>query len=217
MVRWYHAIFTAYGFWLPNDPRGSWSTFVGSWELFKFAGAATKTDDRRSVAHQPHDTALRREAKQHLKYPVVRFDEQERHCIADGIAQACTESAIGLLACAIGFDHVHSVLERHQKTAEQIVQHFKGRATKHLTRAGLHPLRGFARRNGTTPSPWAEGCWHVFINDEKQLSAAINYVNRHPEKEGLPPQNWPFVLAVQPAGLARRSYSTNPRRAWPAG
>jgi hypothetical protein len=43
MIRGYHVIFGAYGFWLPNDPRGSWSEFVGSWELFRF-GAATTTD-----------------------------------------------------------------------------------------------------------------------------------------------------------------------------
>jgi hypothetical protein len=28
MIRASHVIFGAYGFWLPNDPRGSWSTFV---------------------------------------------------------------------------------------------------------------------------------------------------------------------------------------------
>ena len=50
-----HAIFSAYGFWLPNDPRGSWSTFVASWELFKY-GPATTVSTRRSIAHQPHDT-----------------------------------------------------------------------------------------------------------------------------------------------------------------
>ena len=27
-----HVIITAYGFWLPNDPRGSWSDFVGAWD-----------------------------------------------------------------------------------------------------------------------------------------------------------------------------------------
>jgi hypothetical protein len=48
MVLAYHVIFTAYGFWLPNDPRGSWSEWVGSWELLKF-GRATKTDTRRAV------------------------------------------------------------------------------------------------------------------------------------------------------------------------
>jgi hypothetical protein len=31
-----HIIFTAYGFWLPNDPRGSWSEWVAAWELFRF-------------------------------------------------------------------------------------------------------------------------------------------------------------------------------------
>lgn len=30
MVLAYHVIFGAYGFWLPNDPRGSWSKFVAS-------------------------------------------------------------------------------------------------------------------------------------------------------------------------------------------
>src|SRR3954451_13876362 len=52
MVRWYHLIMTAYGFWLPNDPRGSWSHFVGAWEFYKF-GPATKTTQKRSLAHDP--------------------------------------------------------------------------------------------------------------------------------------------------------------------
>ena len=35
-VRAYHLIITTYGFWLPTDPRGSWSDFVRAWELFRF-------------------------------------------------------------------------------------------------------------------------------------------------------------------------------------
>ena len=38
-----HIIFTCYGFWLPNDPRGSWSEWVASWELLRY-GKATKVD-----------------------------------------------------------------------------------------------------------------------------------------------------------------------------
>ena len=45
MILGYHLIITAYGFWLPNDPRGSWSDFVGAWELLRF-GRATKTESR---------------------------------------------------------------------------------------------------------------------------------------------------------------------------
>jgi len=26
----FHSILSAYGFWLPNEPRGSWSDFVGA-------------------------------------------------------------------------------------------------------------------------------------------------------------------------------------------
>jgi hypothetical protein len=54
-----HIILTVYGFWLPNDPRGSWSDFVAAWELLRF-GKATKVDTRQSVAHVQHDQNLRR-------------------------------------------------------------------------------------------------------------------------------------------------------------
>ena len=52
MIIGYHSIFGMYGFWLPNDPRGSGSDYVASWELFRH-GAATKVASRRSVAHLP--------------------------------------------------------------------------------------------------------------------------------------------------------------------
>jgi hypothetical protein len=32
MLHGFHVIFSADGFWLPNDPRGSWSEFVRRWE-----------------------------------------------------------------------------------------------------------------------------------------------------------------------------------------
>src|SRR5271168_1526378 len=72
MVFGYHVVFSAYGFWLPNDPRGSWSDFVGSWELFR-QGPATKTTETRSLAHIEHDRAQRLAAKKTLKYPPVEF------------------------------------------------------------------------------------------------------------------------------------------------
>ena len=196
MVRWYHAIFTAYGFWLPNDPRGSWSTFVGSWELFKF-GAATKTTQRRSLAHDAHDGAERRAAKDALKYPPVRFDPTCRDAIAIGFEKACSESAITLYACAIGYDHVHVVTARHSKPIEQVVGQLKGRATQAMRAHGCHPLLRFVTSLSVTPPTlWAERCWSVYINDVEQLRAAIEYVEQHPAKEGLSTQTYPFVSPV---------------------
>src|SRR5213595_3972453 len=75
-----HVVFGAYGFWLPNDPRGSWSDFVGAWELFRF-GPATKVDTRASLANKPHDRDLRQSAKEALKYPPVQFSGVQARAI----------------------------------------------------------------------------------------------------------------------------------------
>jgi len=63
-----------------------------------------------------------------------------------------------------------------------------------LTRAKAHPLAAHRNRDSIIPSPWSEGIWSVFINDEAQLHAAIQYVQRHPMKEGLAPQSYDFVI-----------------------
>src|SRR5207253_10664308 len=82
----YHLIITAYGFWLPNDPRGSWSDFVRAWEVFKFGGPTTKTDERRSVARRTHDLAQRLEAKKHLARNAVEFTGAQALAISRGFA-----------------------------------------------------------------------------------------------------------------------------------
>src|SRR5437870_4239525 len=114
MVRWYHTIFSAYGFWLPNDPRGSWSDFVHAWELFRFGGPATTVSQSRSYAHDPHDVSFRRAPKEHLKFRPARFESAARASIARGFERACEEFGLLVRACAIGFDHVHLVSERDE-------------------------------------------------------------------------------------------------------
>ena len=109
MLLGFHVILSAYGFWLPNDPRGSWSDFVWAWELFRY-GPATKVDTRASVAHVPHDRESRRAAKRSLKYPPVRFRDDQIATIADGFAVAAAEGNYAIHACAILPDHVHLIL-----------------------------------------------------------------------------------------------------------
>src|SRR5213078_2200150 len=91
MVIGFHLIITPYGFWLPNDPRGSWSDFVGAWELLRY-GRATTVTTHRSLAKVPHDPDLRRAAKRALKYPAVRFSPRQIRSIAKGFARAARES-----------------------------------------------------------------------------------------------------------------------------
>src|SRR5437870_5730021 len=85
-VQGYHVIFTAYGFWLPNDPRGSWSDCIRKWELVRF-GPATRVTTRASLARKPHDRQLRMAAKKALSYPPVVFDGHQALSIGCGFGR----------------------------------------------------------------------------------------------------------------------------------
>jgi REP element-mobilizing transposase RayT len=192
MIVGYHVIFGAYGFWLPNDPRGSWSDFVGSWELFRF-GPATKTDERRSLAHDPHDHGLRNSAKAALKRPPVQFTGLQARAVGRGFATIVDRHRLAVYACSILPEHVHIVFARHSSQVEQIVNWLKGAATRALLSEQLHPFQHMQKPDGTVPKCWSRGEWKVFINSEEQLIQAISYVEENPVKEGKPPQHWSFV------------------------
>jgi REP element-mobilizing transposase RayT len=191
-----HIIFTAYGFWLPNDPRGSWSDFVRSWELLKF-GKATKIDERRSVAHAPHDCELRRAAKDSLRFDPVKFTGEQALEVARGFARAILESAYVVYACSILPNHVHMVVERHERLAERIIGHLKARATQQLLAANLHPFADYRDADARVPSVWAGHGWKVFLDSVEDIERAIRYVEDNPLKEGKRKQVWSFVTPFQ--------------------
>jgi REP element-mobilizing transposase RayT len=194
----YHVIFTAYGFWLPNDPRGSWTDFVGSWELFRY-GAATKTDTRRSVASTPHDRESRMQAKQALKYPPVKFDGYQALQIAKGFAHMVEKSACVFYACAILPDHVHLVLAKHRYKVEQMVNLLKGEASRALSEARMHPMAAWSKTGCRLATPWAHRCWKVYLHTAEEVARAIQYVEANPVKEGKRPQKWSFITPFVPA------------------
>ena len=184
MVLGYHVIFGAYGFWLPNDPRGSWSQFVGAWELLRF-GPATKTDQRRSVARTSHDWAARRAAKDALHYPAVSFDGIQARAVERGFAKYIQRSRLTVWAQSIMPEHTHLVIGRHDFDVEKVVIQLKGYATRQLRAEGFHP-----------PSRcWARGEWKVFLDSPEDIQRAIRYVEENPKKEGLPRQHWKSVRA----------------------
>ena len=133
MILGYHVIFTAYGFWLPNDPRGSWSKFVAAWHLFRY-GPATKTNTRRSVAAKEHDRALRLQAKSALKYPPVELNGLQAQAVAMGIRELVELGKITVWACAILPDHVHLVLKRESWSAETILNRIQGKCDPQAAR-----------------------------------------------------------------------------------
>lgn len=203
----YHSIFGAYGFWLPNDPRGSWSTEVKADHLKPF-GEPIHPGTRKSVAGRPHDRTLRFEAKQHLLRKNVVFDSAQIDCIGRGLAELISQTKVVVYATAIMPDHVHLVYPRPECSAEQFVGMFKRAGSRALRKEGLHPFAAAdqhrvdaaakrcgdaAAKQDRVPTPWAEDAWHVFLHDDEEIRQRIEYVNNNPIRAGRSAQHWEFV------------------------
>ncbi len=190
MIHAYHVIFGAYGFWLPNDPRGSWSEFVGAWELVRF-GKATKALERTELSPEQRDQ--QRQARNALKYSPVQFTGVQARAVGRGFSKGVKRSDFTIWACSILPEHVHLVIARHKYRIEHAVNLLKGDATKQLKKENLHPLAAQVTADGQIPSPWARGEWKAYLDSEVAIEDAIRYVVENPVKEGKPKQTWACV------------------------
>ena len=193
MVLAYHVVFGTYGFWLPNDPRGSGSVIVGSEELYRAGGPATHLQDRtKSRAKVACDWNFIRQLKEHLKRPAVEFTGIQAKAVGEGFGEYVRKSGLVVRACSILEEHVHIVFERWRLKAEPTTNQLKGNATKALIAGNLHPFQGI-RENGRQAACWGVGHWQVFLDSPARIEAAIRYVRENPIREGKKIQNWNFV------------------------
>ncbi len=195
MIVAHHIIFGAYGFWLPNDSRGSWSDFVGAWHLYRY-GPATQVTDPRSHAWGEHNHALRLEAKSALKYPPVTFTGVQARAVARGFATYAGRSKLDVYGCAIMPDHVHLVIGDHRLAPDQIAIQLKASATRQLAQEKIHPLQAFPTASGRFPKAFARGQWKVYL-DPDDVDRAVEYVRQNPLKEGMKEQVWKFVKPMR--------------------
>lgn len=188
-----HLCWGTYGFWLPNDPRGSGSREVFADHLKPFSEATFVEDRKRSRARTPHDWRQRRAAKRELLRPAVLFDGHQARCVAMAFGAALKQLAISVWACAVLPDHVHLVVAPGGIHADPLSQQLKARATQSLLAAGLHPFLAEKDADGLVPKCWQEKQWSVFKYDPTSVRRAITYVEDNPLKEGKKRQTWPFV------------------------
>jgi REP-associated tyrosine transposase len=193
MLGW-HLTFSTYGFWLPNDERGSGSSRVRAQHIYEAGGEATKVFTTHSVARRPHDVQARLKTKESLKYPPVNLSGMQAWAVARGIAAICPKVNLTIHACAIMPDHVHVVVATHRFDGDEIIACLKRAGTRGMNNEGLHPLRDFERESGKHPSPWAERGWKVMLFSPAQMRAAIRYVEQNPVRAGFRPQRWTFVV-----------------------
>jgi REP element-mobilizing transposase RayT len=180
----HHIIYSAYGFWLPNDPRGSGSKWVGSERLFERFGPATKVTTKGSVARRTHDHAQRLAAKRELAYPPVTFTGRQAREVALAIGDVGKTKRLAIYACAIMPDHVHFVVRSSRFTPAQLVAACRAQASRRLHDAGLW---------ATARPIWGRGRWVVHLDTANDVQSRIRYVNQNPVKAGLSSQRWSFV------------------------
>ncbi len=179
MIIAYHAIFTTYGTWLPNDPRGSYSKEIYSNQL----KALGRIKYGRQNAVPPKNLLIRfwTGATPRLSRPPFFIDDDTRPIVAAGFRTVVQRLSIEVAACAVMNNHVHVLVLRSKYRIEYIVNQLKGGATQALK---------------LKHTPWTRGCWKLFITDSESLLAAADYIRANPTCAGLTAQSWDFVMPL---------------------
>lgn len=179
----YHLVWTAYGWWLPNDPRGSGSYTVRG-DVLEELGELHH--GRKRV--QPAGGVIREfyeEAAEELKHPLLTFDEAARSLVGDAFGTVIHDEGYSCYAAAVMPDHVHIVIRKHKHQAEDMAERLMAVSRERLIDAGMRAM--------THPTWIAGHGWKVFLFHPDEVTRTIRYVERNPIEAGLPAQVWPWV------------------------
>jgi len=182
MVIAYHLIWTAYGYWLPNDPRGSMSKTIACDVITELGALHYGRKKVQPAAREVRE--FRNRARNVLKYPLLDFGLPDISAIADGLAEAIRRQSYTCYACAIMPEHVHALIRKHKHQAEDMLENLQESSALWLRTAGLrssdHPV-------------WGGPGWKVFLDTPTDICRTIRYIEENPVKWRLPGQQWPFV------------------------
>jgi REP element-mobilizing transposase RayT len=182
MVVAYHLVWTGYGWWLPNDPRGSGSREVRA-DLLKDLGEVhygrKRIQPPRQIVKEFYDEAHKR-----LRFEPLRFDASDREVIAEAFADTIRKHGDTCYAAAILADHVLLLIRKHRDRAEEMIDAFQAES------------RVVVCELPTVPSDhpvWIQGGWKVFLDTPADIRRTISYIERNPRRDGLEDQRWSFV------------------------
>ncbi len=179
----YHLMWTAYGWWLPNDPRGSESQTIRN-DLIAELGELHH--GRKRV--QPASRDVRRfyqQAAAVLQFSLLTFDAPAREEIGNAFAEVIEAHSYTCYACAVMPNHVHLLIRKHRDQAEDMIEALKDASRTRLQATG-HRYAGH-------PTWTAGGGWKVFLKHPEEMRRTVKYIERNPLPLGLPVQSWPFV------------------------
>lgn len=182
MVVGYHLIWTTYGWWLPNDPRGSSSHEI---RVEQIAALGPLHHSRKRI--QPVSAVLRQFYEQAgglLKHPLLICSDEQVALIGAAIGQVIQEHRYTCYACAVMPEHVHLLIRRHRDWAETMIECFQKASRQALIEAG---------HRAVTHPVWGGPGWKVFLNTRADMSRIEDYIRKNPEKAGREAQVWDFV------------------------
>lgn len=182
MIVGYHLIWTAYGWWLPNDPRGSMSHGIAADVLAQLGEVHY---GRKKL--QPAGWVIRdfyEQAQHFLKHELLKLDADDIAIIAESFAATVRRKKYTCYACAIMPDHVHVLIRKHRDHAEVMIEALQTESRDVLIERRL--------RNSDHPV-WGGPGWKVFLDDRDDIERTIRYIEQNPVKLGKPVQRWEFV------------------------
>lgn len=182
MVVGYHLIWTLYGWWLPNDPRGSSSHEI---RVERIADLGDLHHGRKAV--QPLPVELREfyaKAQAVLKHELLTLSDPGIQVVGDSFARAIREAKYTCYACAIMPDHVHALIRRHRDKAEVMIERLQIESRAALIEAGLRPPEH---------PVWGGPGWKRFLNTREDIERIVRYIKMNPIKARRPAQRWSFV------------------------
>ena len=182
MIAGYHLIWTAYGWWLPNDPRGSTSYEI---RVPAIADLGELHHGRKPI--QPAGRTIREfyeAARTRLKDALLTFSDAEIQTVGTAFTDVMRQRNYTCYACAILPDHVHLLIRKHRDQAETMIAALQDASRTALqqlgTRAADHPV-------------WGGPGWKVFLETREDLQRTVAYIHKNLVQAKRTDQTWPFV------------------------
>src|ERR1043165_5642267 len=133
----YHLIWTVYGWWLPNDPRGSTSKSIASDVI---ASLGDLHFGRKKIQPASRDVrAFYEHAEKVLKHPLLEICDEAVDIVAAAFAQVIVQHQYTSYGCAIMPDHVHILIRKHKHSAEEMIELLQNAARWALIENHLRP------------------------------------------------------------------------------
>jgi len=178
----HHLIFSGYGFWLANEPRGSGSEAIRDHRFDAFGSVHLGRKRKQPTREELRD--FYRRATPVLEHIPMWFDESKREIVAAAFANVTQRCGYTVWACFVGSNHAHICVRVHRDRDETQWTNFAAQARTDLVERGSatehHPV-------------WAKRPYAVFLDSVEDIEPTIAYIRDNAPKEGLLVQDWAFV------------------------